>query len=80
MGVEELQECLQLLISDGDLKTALPAEVTSDEFAENVLGFEEVEDVEDDGEEYTQQNMEGSYLNGMGRGVQNEVIPEEDDI
>jgi len=36
------------LVGDGNFKTALPVEVTSEDFAENVLGFEEVEEVEDD--------------------------------
>lgn len=50
MRMEELSECLNLLIGDRDIKTALPNEITSDDFAENILGFEEVDedDQEDD--------------------------------
>jgi hypothetical protein len=52
MSVQEIEECLHLLVGDANFKTALPVEVTSDEFAENVLGFEEVEEIEEDEEEY----------------------------
>jgi len=52
MGVQELGECLHLLVGDRNFKTALPNDITADDFAENVLGFEEVEEVEDDGGEY----------------------------
>lgn len=38
-----------LLVGDSNFKTALPPEVSADDFAENVLGFEEVEEMEDDG-------------------------------
>jgi hypothetical protein len=36
------------LVGDGNFKTALAPEITSDDFAENVLGFEEVEEIEED--------------------------------
>jgi hypothetical protein len=67
-----------LLVGDSNFKTALPQEIKADDFAENILGFEEVEDVE--GEEGEDGNggsgnmvnmMGGSYSGGMG------VIPEE---
>ena len=38
-------------MGDQNLKTALPQEVSSNEFAENVLGFEEVEEVEPEEDE-----------------------------
>lgn len=44
MRIEELCECLNLLIGDRNIKTALPTEITSDDFAENILGFEEVDE------------------------------------
>jgi hypothetical protein len=44
-------DCLQLLVGDSNFKTALPNEVTADEFAENVLGFEEVEEEGEEGDE-----------------------------
>ena len=53
MSVQELEECLHLLVGDGNFKTALTQEITSDEFAENVLGFEEVEEVEEEEGDYT---------------------------
>jgi hypothetical protein len=48
MNPKELEECLALLVGDANFKTALPQEISSDDFAENVLGFEEVEEVEED--------------------------------
>ena len=48
MGQQELEECLGLLVGDSNFKTALTQEIQSDDFAENVLGFEEVEEVEGD--------------------------------
>lgn len=80
MGIQELEECLNLLVGDGNFKTALPVEMTSDDFAENVLGFEEVEELEDDGqngEGMQQEYMGASYSRGLGTGLYNEVIPEE---
>lgn len=81
MSVQELEECLHLLVGDRNFKTALPNDITSDQFAENVLGFEEVDEVEEDGEEYAPQEALGaSYGVGMSSGYQmhNDVIPEED--
>lgn len=48
MSVKELEECLNLLVGDSNFKTALPQEITADDFAENVLGFEEVEEMEEE--------------------------------
>lgn len=48
MSVQEIEECLNLLVGDASFKTALPNDITADDFAENVLGFEEVEEVEED--------------------------------
>lgn len=41
--------------------------MTSDDFAENILGFEEVEEVEEEGgdEEYIDPMMAGSYSAAM---------------
>ena len=52
IGAKELGDFLNLLVGDGNFKTALPQDVTADEFAENILGFEEVEDGEEEQEEY----------------------------
>lgn len=80
MGTQELEECLNLLVGDANVKTALPQDISSDDFAENVLGFEEVEEVEgDDGSGEMGAGATGamgslmgaSYSAGMG------VIPEE---
>jgi len=81
MGQQELEECLNLLVGDSNFKTALLAEMQADDFAENILGFEEVEEVEgDEGDEMggaaagltgTGAGMMGSGYGGMG------VIPEE---
>lgn len=43
----ELSEYLNLLVGDSKISTALPEVITADEFAENILGFEEVEEMED---------------------------------
>ncbi len=75
MGQTELEECLGLLVGDSNFKTALPQDVQADDFAENILGFEEVEEVEgDEGADMTAGGpslMGGSYNAGMS------VIPEE---
>lgn len=47
LGVTELSEYLNLLVGDSKISTALPEIITADEFAENILGFEEVEEMED---------------------------------
>lgn len=62
MGQQELEECLGLLVGDSNFKSALPNEVQADDFAENVLGFEEVEELEE---------VPPASLAGMG------TIPEE---
>lgn len=36
------------MVGDGNFKTALTNEVTADYFAEEVLGFEEVEEIEEE--------------------------------
>ena len=63
-------------MGDANFKTSLPQDIAADDFAENILGFEEVEEVE--GEEgqgdaaggAAAMVMGGSY-GGMG------IIPEE---
>ena len=52
MSVQEIEECLQLLVQDSSFKQ-LPQEITAEEFAENILGFEEVEEVEEEEGDYT---------------------------
>jgi hypothetical protein len=51
------------LVGDGNFKTALPNDITSDEFAENILGFEEVEEIEEEEGAYdpSQAAMMASY-------------------
>jgi hypothetical protein len=79
MGVEELEKCLYQLVSDGNFKTALKEQIACDDFSENVLGFEEVDEVEDE------EGGEGEYgaemdpgMTAQGGGLYNEVIPEEE--
>ncbi|PCI26676.1 hypothetical protein COB52_05790 [Candidatus Kaiserbacteria bacterium] len=48
MKFDELGECLQLLVGEQLIQKALPNEISADEFAENVLGFEEVEEADDE--------------------------------
>ena len=75
MGQQELEECLHLLVGDSNFKTALAEDIKADDFAEDVLGFEEVEELEGSGEE-DEGAMGGSsqinpYSAAMG------IIPEE---
>ena len=69
---------MNLLVGDANFKTSLPQEIAADDFAENILGFEEVEEVEgDDGSGEAaggaggMGNMMGGSYGGMG------IIPEE---
>ena len=79
MSTEELNQCLQLLVGE-DMYKALKATVSADDFAENILGFEEVEDDEEDEEANGQQEMgDGMRTTGMqGMSGVHEVIPEEE--
>lgn len=82
MTVTELQENLHLLVGDGNFKTALPQDISADDFAENVLGFEEVDEVEEEeGDEYLGENGENTYNGGVSGMYmdENEAIPEEND-
>jgi len=51
MNVQELSDCLNLLVGDPKISTALPETISADEFAENILGFEEVEEIEEDNDD-----------------------------
>ena len=51
MTVKDLEECLHLLVGDSNFKTALPPEFTAEDFFQNILSFEEVEELEEDEEE-----------------------------
>ena len=80
MSMEELKHCINLLVGDEDIYKAVGATASADDFAENILGFEEVEDDEEDDEGNGSQDM-GTHnrttgMPGMG-GIQ-EVIPEEE--
>jgi hypothetical protein len=46
MSMPELEDCFQLLIGRRDYREVLEDKITSDEFAENILGFEEVDEEE----------------------------------
>ena len=48
MSTKELEAYLCFLVVNANFKAAFPQVVTSDEFAKNILVFEEVEEVEDD--------------------------------
>ena len=52
IGDEELNQYLQLLVGE-DVDRALEQQISADGFAENILGFEEVE--EDDEEDFEDQ-------------------------
>jgi hypothetical protein len=57
-------------VGDSNFKTALPNEITADEFAENILGFEEVEEMEgEEGVDYGgQQDGFNATYNGQNSG------------
>ena len=50
LGIMELSDCLNHLVGDAKVSTALPEIINADDFAENILGFEEVEEMEGEGE------------------------------
>lgn len=78
-GVEELEKSFGYLVGKMLYKEALPKDfITAEEFASDLLGFEEFEDEEElDAADGTGiNNMDGAKTTGM-MGV-NEIIPEED--
>ena len=84
-GVEELQDAFQYLVGKRLYKDALPKEfVTAEEFASDVLGFEEYEEGEEEGEggaDGTAMGASGDQAGKTGAGGMggvNEVIPEEE--
>ena len=50
MTQDELAEYVQLLVGE-DISKAFNQQISADEFAENILGFEEVEEGEDEDDE-----------------------------
>ena len=46
MSMTDLEDCFQLLIGRRDFREVLEDKITADEFAENILGFEEVDEDE----------------------------------
>lgn len=78
-GQEELEDAFGYLVGKKLFKEAIPKEfVSAEEFASDLLGFEEFEegDEEMDQLDAGNQDMAGAKTTGM-MGV-NEVIPEED--
>ena len=78
-GQEELEDAFGYLVGKKLFKEAIPKEfVSAEEFASDLLGFEEFEegDEEMDPQEVGNPDMAGAKTTGM-MGV-NEVIPEED--
>lgn len=69
---QELDKCLSLLCGD-DVGKALKSVITSDEFSENILGFEEVDEEEEEGIVEDGFHGHGRGMDGTGMGV----IPEE---
>lgn len=69
-----------MLVGDSNFKTALPTDIHADDFAENILGFEEVEEIEGDDED---EMGTATGLNGTGAGMMRSgyggmgIIPEE---
>ena len=46
MTMQSLEKDLLQLVGEQSIQAALPQEITSDVFAENILGFEEVDEAE----------------------------------
>ena len=70
---KDLDYFLQLLVGD-DVNKELKPVISADEFAENILGFEEVEEMDEENEIIDEQSQVDPARTGMG-GV-NDVIPE----
>lgn len=61
IGIEELgNECLKHLVGESNIMEALPEEISAEVFCEQVLGFEEIDDIEEggDGEDELMGNSE----------------------
>ncbi len=51
IGIEELgTECFKHLVGETNIMEALPEEISAEVFCEQVLGFEEIDDLEEGGE------------------------------
>ena len=52
IAVQEMEDIFKMLIGTPHYtkQNVLPEEITADYFAENILGFEEVDEVEEEGE------------------------------
>ena len=50
MSVQELQRYLYILTGEDNFKAAMPEYINAEEFAQKVLGFEEIEEDDDIGE------------------------------
>jgi len=68
MGISKIEECLHLLAGDRNFKTALGQEMSADDFAENILGFEEVEEIERRPRRRNSRQYNGSIVQQKGTG------------
>ena len=66
MKVQDIEKALLQLIGEQNLRLALPDHITADDFAENILGFEEVDETD-------AQNYEGEG-NEMAVGDNNNSV------
>lgn len=62
-------------MSDRNINTALKDQIACEDFSENVLGFEEVDEAED---EEGDEEEGGEQIHGGNSYYPNDVIPEED--
>lgn len=67
-----------MLLVGEDINKAFKQQISADEFAENILGFEEVEEGEDEEEEAQDRGDVGQNMTGGTLGGINEAIPEEE--
>jgi hypothetical protein len=49
--IQELEEIMGMLVSERHIDAALPPRITAEHFAENILGFEEVDENEGEDED-----------------------------
>ena len=64
MGVKDLEDCFELLVGKRRFVDALPKDfITAEEFASDVLGFEEYEEgEEDDDRKYIEIEIINGYI------------------
>ena len=68
MKVQDIEKAMLQLIGEQNLRLALPDNITADDFAENILGFEEVDeaDLENEMANNAAENANSTMLSNNG--------------